>query len=184
TTEVGAAGYVELNSNGKPAGGSVAAIEDGRLVIHGVGGDVGRVFLRGIDTPDVTVRLRAAFRASKDRPVYDGEHADRARNTLGIMLRVGENAPFGHGEPNDQNTGFVTVEMLNNGGLVVRERQAGGQIAYITDKSVNPLTGGPMYDYLAGKLGAQRNGRPFDRDDDGMLEANEPFDLAVSLVGD
>jgi len=184
TTESGDVRYVEVTNSGtKTADGLVARILDGRMAITGVRGDTGRVFLEGYDSPDVKVSFRAEFENDKTDLIYEGDAADRPRNTLGVMLRARQQAKFGNGSAGDADTGYVTVEFLNNGGLLVRQRMTGGRLSFVTPNNVNPTAGRGRYTYAQGTLGKARNARPFDQDNDGVLEAGEPFDFAVILAG-
>jgi len=183
-TDSGDVRYVEVTNSGtKTADGLIAHILDGRMAITGVRGDTGRVFLEGYDSPDVKVNFRAEFENDKTDLIYEGDAADRPRNTLGVMLRARQQAKFGNGSAGDADTGYVAVEFLNNGGLLVRQRMTGGRLSYVTPTNVTPAAGRGRYTYAQGTLGEARNAQPFDRDNDGVLEAGEPFDFAVILAG-
>ena len=183
-TESGDVRYVEVTSSGgNAARGSVARLRDGRMAITGVRGDTGRVFLDGYDSPDVKVSFRAEFENRKTDLIYEGDGADRPRNTLGLMLRARQQARFGNGSPGDADTGYVTVEFLNSGGLLVRQRMTGGRLSFVKPNQVDPDADRGRYAYARGSLGKVRNAQPFDRDNDGVLEAGEPFDFAVILAG-
>lgn len=184
TTESGDVRYVEVTNSGtETADGLVAHILDGRMAITGVRGDTGRVFLEGYDSPDVKISFRAEFENDKTDLIYEGDAADRPRNTLGVMLRARQHARFGNGSAGDADTGYVAVEFLNNGGLLVRQRMTGGRLSYVTPNNVNATAGRGRYRYAQGTLGEARNAQPFDRDNDGVLEAGERFDFAVILAG-
>jgi pimeloyl-ACP methyl ester carboxylesterase len=185
TLEGGAITYTELTTAGKvvAAAGSVARVSDGRLVMTGVNGETGLLVLGGFDSSNVSVSMRAEFENQKEAVVYSGDGADQPRHTLGLIFRVPGGTNFGHGTAEIPCAGMVSVEFLNNGGLLVRERNASGSLVFISNKKKHSLTGGPLYAYQEGCLGASRNDQPFDLDDDGVLEAGEPFTLSVLLVG-
>ncbi len=171
-SKAGSITYVESNNTG--GAGNTAKIAGERLLITGdpAAKQTGRVFLSGYESADLTVSLRGEFKSGKPTPDYG---KDNVRNTLGVMLRLRQKARFGAGSANDDDSGFVSVEFMNNGQVLVRERQANGTLIGIGKK--------PVYSYTAGSLGAKRNEKPYDVDDDGMLEEGEPFDLSVSLAG-
>ena len=180
----GAIAYVERATNGKvAASGSVVNVSDGRLVFTGVGGDTGRLSLDGVEGFNVSASFVVEFKNQKDEVVYTGDDRDRPRHSIGLILRAAADTSFGHGSEEDPGAGLVSVEFLNNGGLLVRERNIHGKLGFLSSSSSHPITDGPLYDYKAGALGRQYNGRDFDRNNDGVLGEGEPFLLSVDLTG-
>jgi len=175
--------YVELTPAGKPAAaGSIATLKDGSLIVAGAGGETGRLALEGIDAADVSIAMRVEFH-NRDATANADDQADKPRHSVGVILRTASTTAFGHGTPEAPGTGMLCVELLNSGDLLVRERDTNGKLVFLSTTRNNPITGAPVYTYAPGKLGATRNGRPFDANDNGILEAGEPFTLAVRVVG-
>lgn len=177
--------FVEMTSDGKRAAepGLVATVEAGQLKLAGYRNDTGRLAVEGFDYADVTITMIVEFENQKAEVVYEGDKADQPRNSVGLILRAPHEINFGNGTSENPGAGMVAVEFLNNGGLLVRERNQHGRLQFLSSKTVNPLTGGPLYAYQRGGLGESYNGQPFDLDNDGVLERGEQFKLTVILSG-
>lgn len=179
TAESAGIEYLQRTSRGDAApANAVGKIEDGALRISGIKGETGRVHAKGMGSDSISVTLRAEFvnRGEEDTSL-------RPRHTLGLMLRSRPESNFGHGEPDDADSGYVAVEFLNNGGLLVRERLTSGKLVFKSSTNANPLTGESLYEYAPGKLGEELNGQPFDVNDNGILGEGEPFEINVELTG-
>jgi N-sulfoglucosamine sulfohydrolase len=177
--------YTELTSKGIAATspGTIATIDHGGLAFTGAGNETGRIAIHGFDSANLTVTLRAEFHNRKSSVVYGGKTPDRPRHSLGLILRAPHHTTFGNGTAENPATGMVVVEILNNGGLLVRERNSSGRLEFLSSKHTNPLTRDALYAYRKGALETSHNGLPFDVDNDGVLEAGEPFTLTVILEG-
>ncbi len=171
-TEVGGFEYLET---GTVSSGDVAQIVDEQLEIFGVDGPGGTgpgIALIDIDFADLDISVDLRF-GDLDDPINPGTN-----NTAGFFLRrPGPDVNYTTGE------GQIDLNMLPGGAFLIRETDFGALETLYFD---TPFSGGTTDNMYSppGTLPASIGGSPFDADQDGVLEENEPFNLGVNLAGD
>ena len=171
-TEVGGFEYLET---GTVSSGDVARIVDEQLEIFGVDGPGGTgpgIALVDVDFADLEISFDLRFGGLDDPP------SSGTNNSAGFFLRrPGPDVNYTTGE------GQIDLNMLPGGAFLVRQTDFGILETLYFD---TPFPGGTTDNsYSApGMLPATIGGLPFDADQDGVLEENEPFNLGATLIGD
>ncbi|MBN1851227.1 MAG: hypothetical protein JW829_00825 [Pirellulales bacterium] len=178
-TEVGGFPYLESGTMG-PAE-DVAEIYDGELTIYGIDGFFGTgpgVAVIDVQTDEAT-GLADITEISADMR-FEGlfDPFNEGSNNVGgfILRRQGTTPGF-----TAANEGQVEIVMFPGGGLFVREIHNGALNTLFRD---NFFGGSTDNKYSSpGALPASVNGQPFDVDQSGVLEDDEPFRFSASLIG-
>jgi len=189
TSEVGGFAYVERgnNASGSTVDGT-AEISNNQLLITGANQttsaaylNVGGAYLSGYDSADVKVGLDLAFVLVGNPPSGSNLANDnRFNNTFLLMLRsrVGQN--FGTGVA--EHAGLVAIELDPNGDILVREQRA--TTGLVSVLNLNPFTGATaVRQPLPGVLPATYGSGPFDVNQNGYLDADEPIRFEAELIG-
>jgi len=189
-TEVDGYDYVE---RGNTAAQSIpigtAQISNNQLLITGSNqtttpvstSNTGGAYLAASNFPDVRVGVDVAFVLVGDAPSgVAGNAANKFNNTFMLMLRSRAAQNFGAASANED--GLVAIEFNPNADLLIREQR---NAALGTVISRNYFTNAaPVREPLAaGLLPATYGSGPFDVNQNGYLEADEPFHLEAELVG-
>ena len=180
-TEVGSVGYTEAYT-AADGPNNVADILSGELRIFGYSSTTtastpGLVLLNA-SGPDATIAADMHF------SYPNGQVNSSSYNSGGFLFR--RNGASG-GYSAAANEGMVEVQLNPGATFLIREviststNNAPSLITYS-----NPFTGGgASVDYSApGSLPAMLGGLPFDVNQNGILDENEPFRLGASLIGD
>lgn len=172
-TEVGGYGYLELSTTSAAAIDS-ASISGGELWLHGTGGTTtSNPGLALFDVSLADLSISSDMRFSYPNGIVNTS----TYNFAGFMLRRNGTTP----NFTATNNGQIEVLMYPGGGFLVREIQGGVLTPLYTQ---NPFGGSPNNNYsTAGQLPTTFNGMPFDVNDNGILEDNEPFNLSADLTG-
>ena len=178
-TEVGGFAYEERITNG---GGfsNVADISGEQLRISGIGGpassDPGQaIIVESLGDLDVSVDMR--FGGLTDISLGS------TYNSAGFVFRKpGTDVGISNADGNGQ----IGAVIYPSGGFLIRQNESGAlPILYDTSPFDPSVAVGTLNSFAApGTLPATIGGQPFDVNQNGVLEENEPFNLGASLSGD
>lgn len=182
-TEVGDYEYLKIGTtSGIVASDAegIAEIYSNQLIVYGNAGFLGTgpgiAFFDDVNFADVTIEADMRFEGLGLFPITN----PGSNNFGGFMLRRnGTTTGF-----TATNNGQVEVLLYPGGGLLIREI-VNGTLTPLYAENPFGLGGSPNHFYsMAGQLPTSFNGMPFDANNNGVLEDDEPFRLGASLIGD